>query len=89
MTIDARSLEEKIRTLYPEIGKHSLGVSVTKDAKTGDWLISIDNGEHSLSTHISEQDAADCIDGTKCVHLGVQIGTFVENYCLGGGACLT
>lgn len=89
MPIDAKTLEDKVKSIYPELGEHGLAVTVKESEDAREWLITVSKGEHTLTTHISSQDAADCIGGNQCVHLGVQIGTFVENYCLGGGACIT
>ncbi|NJB68960.1 hypothetical protein GGQ74_002654 [Desulfobaculum xiamenense] len=89
MTVTAAALEAKIREMYPELDSHSLDVNVMADAATGDWLVTIDKGGTTLSTRITDADARECLEGVKCVHLGVQIGTFIKNYCLGGGACIT
>lgn len=84
---DPNVLAQSISSLYPEIAKHGIAVSVAKDAATGDWLVTMTHGKHALSTHLAQKDAEDCLAGRQCVSLGVQIGRFVENYCLGQGEC--
>jgi len=45
--------------------------------------------EHSLETHLDKKDVEDCLAGKKCIHMGVQIGRFVESYCLKDDVCPT
>jgi hypothetical protein len=84
---DPQALVQAITALYPEIAGHGIAVSVAEDPATGDWLVTMRHGDHTLSTHLEKDDAAACLTGVLCVHLGVQIGRFVENYCLGQGEC--
>ncbi|MGE4538658.1 hypothetical protein K9F62_07495 [Desulfovibrio sp. JY] len=84
---DPKKLAQSIASLYPEISKHGIAVSVAEDAATGDWLVTMTHGKHTLSTHLAKKDADDCQNGIQCVSLGIQIGRFVEDYCLGQGEC--
>jgi len=84
---DPKSLAQAIASLYPEIAKHGIAVSVAQDPATDAWLVTMSHGGHTLSTHLEKKDADDCLAGVQCVYLGVQIGRFVENYCLGQGDC--
>jgi hypothetical protein len=86
---DPKALANAIASLYPEIAAHGIAVTVTEDPASGAWLVTMGNSGNSLSTHLEKKDADDCLAGIKCVHLGVQIGRFVENYCLGKGECPT
>lgn len=36
--------------------------------------------DHGLTTHIEKKDADECMDGIKCVYLGIQIGQFIKNF---------
>jgi hypothetical protein len=84
---DPQALAQAIASLYPEIARHGIAVSVAEDPTTGAWLVTMGHGSHSLSTHLEKTEADACLAGVVCVHLGVQIGRFVENYCLGQGEC--
>ncbi len=84
---DPKDIAAKITELYPEIRQHDIGISVEEDPATGEWCVVMTHGKHSLSTHVTKQDADDCLSGKQCYELGVQIGRFVESYCLGQGEC--
>ena len=89
MDVNLNTLEQKIRELYPEIDKHKIGTSLRYDQDTDTWLVKFRTGEHTLETHLEKKDVEDCIAGTQCVHLGVQLGRFVEYYCLRDNVCPT
>lgn len=74
------ALKEKIREMYPEIEKHGItfGLDFNKELNTYDVKLKKDS--HSLLTHIEKNEADECMDGVKCVHLGVQIGEFIKNF---------
>lgn len=80
MSVEVGALEAKLREMYPEIKSHGLDLSLSYDGKKDAWIVSLKKGNHALSTHLDAKDAAECIDGIKCVYLGVQIGQFVKNF---------
>ena len=84
---DPASVAQSIAALYPEIARHGIAVDVAEDPATGAWLVTLRHGDNKLSTHLEKADAEACLAGVQCVALGVQIGRFVENYCLGRGEC--
>lgn len=86
MAIDTNKLFEKIKAMYPEIVKYNLGMSLS-DGKKGERILTLTKDKHELKTHLSEQDVDNCLKGIQCVHLGVQLGRFVSNYCTGGSDC--
>jgi len=89
MDVDINELAGKIREMYPEIDKWSIGLDLKFDRETDAWLITFTKGEHALTTHLDRQDAENCLKGVECVHFGVQVGRFVKNYCEGGESCET
>jgi hypothetical protein len=89
MDVNLNTLETRIREMYPEISKNNIGTKIRYDQDTGTWVIRFKTGEHSLETHLEKKDVEDCMSGTQCVHLGVQIGRFVEYYCLRDNVCPT
>lgn len=84
---DPQSIAQAINTLYPEVSRHGIDISVTDDPATGDWLVTMRHDEHTLSTHLAKKHAEECLEGIQCATLGVQIGRFIEAYCLGRGDC--
>ncbi len=86
---DSRQIAASVASLYPEIARHGITLSVADDPASGDWLVTMRHENHVLSTHLGKEDADACIRGVQCASLGVQIGRFVENYCLSLGECPT
>ncbi len=80
MSVEVGELESKLLEMYPEIRSHGLELSLSYDSKKEAWIVSLKKGSHALSTHLDAKDAAECLDGVKCVYLGVQIGQFVKNF---------
>lgn len=89
MSITAEELKTRITSMYPEIGKYGLVLEVTRDQENNAWLVSFSKGKDQGRTHLELADAEGCMAGQECVHLGVQIGQFVKNYCEGGCSCRT
>ncbi len=80
MSVDQKSLESRIRGMYPEITKHGLSLFLSFDTDTDSWIVNLSKGKHKLATHLEKKDAEACLDGIQCIYLGVQIGQFVENF---------
>lgn len=89
MKVKASQLIEKIREIHPEIEKNGVQVTCYFEDATQSWVVGLSFGDHELETRLDKADAEDCLGGSKCVHLGVQIGRFVENYCLREDVCPT
>lgn len=89
MQVKASELLAKIKEIYPEIEKNGVQTSCRYDEKTEAWMVNFEYGEHSLETHLEKKDVEDCLAGRKCVHMGVQVGRFVETYCLKDNVCPT
>jgi hypothetical protein len=74
------ALEDKILDMYPEIREHGISLSLSFDEHKDAWIVSFKKDHHELSTHLEKKDADDCMDGLKCVYLGVQLGQFIKNF---------
>jgi hypothetical protein len=74
------ALKEKILEMYPEIEEHGINVSLVFDEQKKAYVIRFNKEGHELSTHLDKTDADECMNGVKCVHLGVQIGQFIKNF---------
>jgi hypothetical protein len=74
------ALEDKIMEMYPQIREHDIAVSLSFDEEKNAWIVKLQKGKHELTTHLEKKDADECMDGVKCVYLGVQIGQFITNF---------
>jgi hypothetical protein len=70
----------KIHEMYPKIDKHGVASTVTFDKAKKTYVLELKKGPHHLATYIDKTDADKCMDGVECIHLGVQIGQFLENF---------
>jgi hypothetical protein len=74
------ALEEKIFEMYPEIQEHGISASLDFDEGKNAYVIKFKKDSHELTTHLDKKDADDCMEGVKCVSLGVQVGQFIQNF---------
>jgi predicted transport protein len=80
MSYTLDNLKTKIAEMYPEIGEHRFALSVAFDAKKNAYLVTFKRNSQTLSTHLEKRDADDCMNGVKCVYLGVQVAQFIKNF---------
>lgn len=80
MGYSQEELKGKIKEFYPEIDKHGLETSLSFDDNKNAYIVKLQKGEHALTTHLEKADADSCMEGQKCVYLGVQIGQFAKNF---------
>ncbi len=73
-------LKTKILEMYPEIAKYGVIPSLTFDDAKKTYVFKLTKGPHELSTYIDQVDADACMGGKECIHLGVQIRQFLENF---------
>jgi hypothetical protein len=74
------ALKDKIIEMYPEIRKHELSVGLDFDEQKNAYIITFKRGTEALTTHLEKKDADDCMNGIKCVYLGVQVEQFIKNF---------
>lgn len=74
------ALRDKIMEMYPEIENHDISVSLDYDAQKIAYIVRFKKGAHELTTHLEKKDADECMNGIKCVYLGVQVGQFIKNF---------
>ena len=80
MKVALEPLKAKIMEMYPEIDKYGVASSLTFDKAKKTYVFKLTKGPHELSTYIDKVDADACMGGKECVHLGVQIRQFLENF---------
>jgi hypothetical protein len=73
-------LKSKIAEMYPEVQKHGISVSLDFNNKKNAYIVKFQKDKHELTTHLEKKDADECMNGVKCVYLGVQLGQFVTNF---------
>jgi len=74
------ALKEKIIEMYPEIGQHNLSVDLDFNTGKNAYVITFKRGKEALTTHLEKKDADECMNGIKCVYLGVQVAQFIKNF---------
>jgi|UniRef100_A0A7V6A211 predicted transport protein len=80
MTCSLDALKAKILDFYPEVEKYQLDTSLTFDPDKNAYVIKIQKGKHKLTTFLDKPDADACLEGKKCVYLGLHIAEFVKNF---------
>lgn len=79
MTYTNVALQEKIREMYPEIKERNLSMGLRFDPEKSAYVITLSGGKGELSTHLERKDADECMNGIKCVYLGIQVAQFIRN----------
>ncbi|MFH2012003.1 MAG: hypothetical protein ABIJ37_04745 [Pseudomonadota bacterium] len=77
--LDHKTLCNKIKIIYPEIGECGIDVDVKYDENKKAWIVDLKKDQHHLTTHLDPQDADACILGKECTHLGIQVSQLVNN----------
>ena len=73
-------LRAKISEMYPEIGEHNLTVRLDFNEANNAYILTFKRGVDELTTRLEKHDADECMNGTKCVYLGVQVVQFIKNF---------
>ena len=73
-------LKDKILEMYPEITEHNVTVGMDFDEKKNAYMLTFKRGKEVLTTHLEKNDADECMNGIKCVYLGVQVAQFIKNF---------
>jgi len=73
-------LKGKIEEMYPELTGYGCQVGLEWNEEKGAYIVRIRKGAHELTTHLEKKDADECMEGVKCVYLGVQIAQFIKNF---------
>jgi hypothetical protein len=76
---DKKELCEKIRSIYPDIGKCGIDVDVEYDEAKKAWVVDLKKDNQELKTHLEVQEVSDCMEGKQCVSLCLQIAQLRAN----------
>jgi hypothetical protein len=74
-----KTLCEKIRTLYPDIGTCGIDVNVAYDDDQKAWVVELKHERRLLKTFLEDADADLCMSDTQCVNLGLEIAQLRDN----------
>jgi hypothetical protein len=74
------ALKDKITDMYPEMLKNGIVASLDFDEIKNAYIVKFKKDKHELTTHLEKKDADECMDGIKCVYLGVQVAQFLKNF---------
>jgi hypothetical protein len=80
MTFSNDALKDKIMEMYPEIEDHRVSLGLDFDEKTDAYILTFKRGKEVLTTRLEKRDADDCMNGIKCVSLGIQVAQFIRNF---------
>ena len=80
MEVAIGKVKAKIMEMYPEIAQYGVDSSLILDHEKKTFVFKLTKGPHDLSTYIDQVDADACMGGKECIHLGVQIRQFLENF---------
>ena len=76
---DKDELCQKIRSIYPDIGKCGIDVNVDFDDAEKAWVVDLKKDSHELRTYLDPPEAEDCMNGKQCVSLGLQVAQLRAN----------
>jgi hypothetical protein len=76
---DKKELCDTIQSLYPELGECGINVDVEWSEEKKAWVVDLKKDDHELTTHLEPEDADGCMQGNKCVSLGLQIAQLKAN----------
>ncbi|MGB3211278.1 MAG: hypothetical protein WBB19_11280 [Desulforhopalus sp.] len=70
---------KKITEMYPEIGECGIDVDVSYDNDKKAWVVDLVKDSHELKHYLDLPEADDCMEGNKCVPLGLEIAQLKNN----------
>lgn len=70
----------KIEEVFPKAGACGIDFDVEYDENVSAWAVDLHRGEHHLRTFIDTEEADSCLEGEKCIPLGMQIAQLKRNF---------
>lgn len=74
------ALEDRLLDMYPEIREQGLSMYLSFSEERDAWLVRLGRKGREIATYLDKRDADECMDGLKCVSLGVKIGEFLKGF---------
>ena len=75
----AQQLCEKITTIYPDVGICGIDLKVDYNTTEKTWMVHLKKGSHALDHFLEMRDADSCMEGRKCIALGLEIAQQRKN----------
>lgn len=75
----AQQLCEKITTIYPDVGICGIDLKVDYNTTEKTWMVHLKKGSHALDHFLEMRDADSCMEGRKCIALGLEIAQLRKN----------
>lgn len=72
----------KIEEVFPKAGACGIDFEVEYDENVSAWAVDLHRGEHHLRTFIETEEADSCLEGKRCIPLGMQIAQLKHNFDL-------
>jgi hypothetical protein len=69
----------KITAIYPEIGECGIDIDVSYDDEKKAWVVDLIKDSHELKHYLDLPEADECMEGNKCVPLGLDIAQLKKN----------
>jgi hypothetical protein len=70
---------KKITDIYPEIGECGIDIDVSYDDEKKAWVVDLIKDFHKLKHYLDLPEADECMEGNKCVPLGLEIAQLKKN----------
>lgn len=70
---------KKITDIYPEIGECGIDIDVSYDDEKKAWVVDLIKDSHELKHYLDVPEADECMEGNKCVPLGLEIAQLKKN----------
>ncbi len=68
---------KKLHELYPKIGACDCDLAVDWDTEKSVWKIDFNKDGRQLTHYLEDDDASACLEGKKCIGLGIELGQFL------------
>jgi len=70
---------KKITDIYPDIGQCGIDIDVSYDDEKKAWVVDLMKDSHELKHYLNIPEADECMEGKKCVPLGLEIAQLKKN----------
>ncbi|MFW5500525.1 MULTISPECIES: hypothetical protein [unclassified Maridesulfovibrio] len=87
MRLNDSQIRQMVMDLYPEIERFNIGMSTEFNEEQDAWIITLEDGSNSLSTHMDSSYVSSCFNEHNCVYFTNQMMNVLDNYCSESGTC--
>jgi hypothetical protein len=80
MGYSLKELDQRLREHHSDIDQLGITLSVREDRERAGYVVELAKGGKHSEIFISQQDAAECLQGIECYHLGIELGNFIREF---------